>query len=347
MKPLGVNRSDWYYYNLLFLFEHILGYKKFENIFGSSQKKLYRKIDNYLTGTNRGTTEKVEEVDKNISRKEFLQQCYDPVLPKVFRGAATEWKAVKNWNLDFFEKHHGHKEILLNDNIGLTAQDFEKMNLKYYINQLRNGSLKYLKFSDIVNEDQNLKNDFDLDWLRKYKLPFSWGEDLKMFMGGKGTLTPLHIGFSSFLFVQVMGRKKWILYPASDRLFLDPRTERTFYFYSKANPHQKDDPNFPLLKHAKQYEIVLEPGDVLWVPSFTWHQVENPTDSIGIRYGRSSIPGSAKSSKMMTTLIFLATKPNVFTHFYTSLKNKQEYTFVKSQAEIEKSLLSKLNPFKD
>jgi histone arginine demethylase JMJD6 len=342
MRPSGIKRADWYHYNVLFILEHVLGYNRFEKYFGKGRNGLYHKIDTYLNGTNRGTSQEVEQVDKSMSREEFIQQCYNPVLPKVFRGAANEWQAVKNWNLDFFEKNHGHKEILLNDNVGLTAQEFERMNLKYYINQIRSGSLKYLKFSDIVNEDENLKNDFDLAWLRKYKLPFSWGEDLKMFMGGKGTLTPLHIGFSSFLFVQVMGRKKWILYPANDRIFLDPRTERTFYFYSKANPYKKDDPAFLLLKHAKQYEVTLEPGDVLWVPSFTWHHVENPTDSIGIRYGRSSIPGSARSSKLMTALIFMATKPNIFMHFYTSRKQKQEYTFIKSQAEIEKSILDKL-----
>jgi len=346
MRPAGVKLTDWHHYNTLFALEHILGYGRFEKYLGAHRRKLYRKIEKYLSGFNQGTANIVESMDGNMSKEDFMKKCYDPVLPKVFPGAAKRWPAVKKWNLDFFEKNHGHKEILLNDNVGLAAQSFEQLNLKYYINQLRSGSLKYLRFSNVVNDDESLKNDFDLKWLRRYALPFSWGEDLKMFMGGKGTVTPLHVGFSSFLFVQVMGSKKWILYPPNNRIFLDPRTERTFYFYSKANPYDKNDPNFPLLKYATQYEVVLEPGDVLWVPAFTWHHVENPSHSIGIRYGRSSIPGSIKSSGLLTILMFLATRPNMITHFYTSRKKKREYVFTKSQVELERSLFQKLNPIK-
>jgi hypothetical protein len=329
MKPEGITSKDWIYYNILFVLEHFLGYNAFEKYFGKNRRALYKKIDNLLQSSGRGNVSEVEEVDNDISYDDFLKKCYRPVMPKVFRGVAKEWNAVKNWNFDFFAENHGHKEIILTDNVGLSDQEFEHLTLKYYVDQMKDGSLKYLRFSDIVNDDPNLKSDFDINWLRKYKLPFSWGEDLKMFMGGKNTLTTTHVGFSSFLFVQVMGKKKWILYQPNERIFLDPRTERTFHFYSKASPYKKDDTDFPLLKYAKQYEVILEPGDVLWVPSFVWHHVENLTDSIGIRYGHSSIPGSWKSSKILTTLIFLATNPNMISHFYIARTKKRELQFIK------------------
>src|ERR1019366_5527023 len=155
-------------------------------------------------------------------------------------------------------------------------------------------------------------SDFDLEWLRKlFALPLSWGEDLKMFMGVKGTITPLHVGFSPVLFVQVMGQKKWTLYPPTDRIYLDCRTERTSYLFSHADPYKTDDPRFPLLKYARRYEVVLDPGDILWFPSFTWHHVENLSTTIGIRYGRTSLGTALRSSKLLTLLIFLATKPTI------------------------------------
>src|SRR5688572_28326231 len=103
MKPIDIRSADWYYYNALFILEHLFGYNRFEKYFGSNRKRLYAKIDKYLEGRNRGSTREVEQVDKKLSKQEFLQQCYEPVLPKVFRAAANDWKAVKEWNLDFFE----------------------------------------------------------------------------------------------------------------------------------------------------------------------------------------------------------------------------------------------------
>ena len=92
-----------------------------------------------------------------------------------------------------------------------------------------------------------------------------------------------------------------MIYAPSDRPYLDLRTTCTFYFHSDCDPYDLDDPKFPLLKHAWKYEITLEPGDVLWVPPFMWHQVENPTESIGIAYR------------------FMATRPNIFLHFLVTM----------------------------
>jgi hypothetical protein len=349
MKPANVKTIDWYRYNTLFFLEHILGYPRFLKYFGAQQKRLYEKVDNYLTGTETTKTLEVDIVDNNLTEEEFIKQCYNPVMPKVFKGAAKDWEAVKKWNLDYFEKEHGHYQILMIDNVGLADdQQFESTTFGEYIKELRQGSRKYLKFSNVVNEHENLKTHFDLKWLRKLnKLPFGWGEDLKMFMGIGGTITPLHVGFSPVLFVQVMGQKKWTFYPPTDRMFLDARTERTSYMFSNADPYNRNNPNYPLQKYAQQYQVTLDPGDVLWFPSFTWHHVENLSTTIGIRYGRSTLGCAWKSSKMMTTLIFLATKPSALEHFITSYREKKNIlTFMKSQEQLNKSPMEKINPLK-
>lgn len=330
MKPKEIRKIDWAKYNIYFYLEHFLGLKRFNKFFGKNRKELYKKIDSYLPDSLIGRKVEVEELASNISKEEFMYSCYNTSRPKVFRGAAKDWDAIKNWNLDFFSEKYGNEEIILTDNIGLANQEFEILTLKDYIKQLKAGTLKYLKFSDLVKNDKNLKNDFDLAWLRNFTIPYSWGEDPKMFMGAKSTLTPVHVGFSYFLFIQVMGQKKWIIYPPEHRIYLDARTDRTFYFYSDANPNNLSDDNFPLLKYAERYEIILEPGDVLWIPSFAWHQVENLSDTIGIRFGTTNVFSAWKSSKQLTNLLFFATKPNIFTHLYTSIFKKSTYIFNKS-----------------
>lgn len=302
-----------------------MGYKRFQKYLGTRESKLYQKMDLYLAGTEDMKVYEVEELDNNISDEDFVKQWREDGAPKVFRGVAKDWPAVQKWDLDFFEKNYGNKEVEIMDHVGMAPdQEYEKLYFGDYIRQIKNGSLKYLKFSEIVNENDELKSDFDLQWLRKMTaLPVSWGEDLKTFMGIKGTITPFHIGFSPVLFVNVMGRKKWTLYPPSNRLFVDARTDRSSYMFSNVNPNHRNDPQFPLYKYAHQYEIILEPGDVLWFPSFTWHYVENLTTTIGIRYGRGSMATAWKSSKLLTAMFFMVTKPSIPEHLYNTYIKKK------------------------
>lgn len=330
MRPKNIIRKEWLKYNLLFVAEHFLGYPRFKAMLGKRQKRLFYKIENRLGPSSHIGFNPVQEVDPNMSREEFLETCYRPILPRLFKGAAKDWDAIKHWNLDFFEKHYGEVQITINDNEGLSDEEFEQILFKTYIRQLRSGSRKYLRFSDVVNHNEELKEHIDRKWLDRFQLPFSWGEDMKMFMGAAGTKTNLHVGFSDFLFVQVSGVKKWTLYPPNNRIFLDPRTERTFHYYSRADPKETDNPDFPLLKYAEKFEVTLQPGDVLWVPSFTWHYVENDTETIGVRCGRSSLVSAFRSSNILASLIFLATRPNIFSYALTTRTEKKSLVFAKS-----------------
>ncbi len=338
MKPEEITHSDWLRYNLYFFLEHILGYSKFQEILGASRRRFYFKIRDQLKSSQRGGSCEVEDVGRDLTPKGFLQKCFKPVLPKVFRGAAYNWDAVKKWDLDYFKDKYGDKDIIITDNQGLidprNQQEFQSIKLGQYIDALKKGSLTYLKFSRLIDENEELKQELDLFWLRKFKLPLSFREETYLFIGAKGTITPIHCGFTPNLFIQISGQKKWVLYEVGDRIFLDPRTERTFYYYSNADPYNLDDERFPLLKYAKRYEVTLNPGDVLWVPPFVWHQVENPTDSIGLAYRFNSVPTTMRSSKLLTLLFFLATKPSLLEHFLVTSFTKQAYIFIKRQADI-------------
>lgn len=331
MKPNLITNWQWFWYNSLFFAEHVLGHKRMLNIFGRSKLKLENNIINHAGRADNWLTCDVLEADNNISLKEFKKICHQPL---VFRGAANEWDSTKKWSFDFFKKEYGDTEILLNDNVGLVdhdnPQEFNTLKLADYIDALRGGSLSYLKFQRSIFDDHpSLKGDLNLSWLRNLRLAGSYREEAYMFMGGKGTVTPLHVGVSCNLFVQVLGQRKWTLYPAEDRIFLDARTERTFYYYSKANPDKENDPAFPIFRYARKHVVTLNPGDVLWVPPFVWHHVVNPTPSIGVSFRYTNFPAALKASKMLTSLLFMATRPNPLTHFLATTFKKQAYIFTR------------------
>jgi hypothetical protein len=199
---------------------------------------------------------------------------------------------------------------------------------------MRKGSKKYLKFNRLVHHNRGLQFDFDLDWLKKFQLPWSFNEAYYLFIGGQNTLTPVHNGFVCTVFIQIYGRKKWTIYKVGERVFLDVRADRRMYFYSSADPDNINDERFPLLKYAEKYEVILEPGDVLWIPPLVWHQVENLSESIGVAFKFPNIPMAFRTSKVLTSLFFLATKPNIFKALWVSLTHDEDYVFTKEDSEI-------------
>jgi len=331
MKPQALSSVQWLKYNILFLVEHFIEHTKLLRLFGRSKEKLENEIIGRVGTVHNVETCDVVNADNTISLQEFNKINHQPL---VFRGAADELDSTKKWSFDFFRNEYGDTEVLLNDNVGLVdhenPQEFKALKLADYIDALREGSISYLKFQRSIFEDHpNLKEDLKLSWLRSLRLFGSYRKEAYMFMGGKGTITPLHVGVSFNLFIQVTGQREWTLYRPEDRVFLDARTERTFYYYSKANPYNENDPAFPLFKDARKHVVILNPGDVLWVPSFVWHHVVNPTASIGVSFRYTNLPAAWRASKMLTSLLFMATRPNPLTHLLATTFKKQTYIFTR------------------
>lgn len=308
MKPNNVKSSHWFTYNTLFFLEHVLGEKKYQKLFGNFEKKLFEKIDSYAT------EHPADEDFKIIEHSEgnYPEPHCHPYFPVIYRGIAKNWNCSKKWSFDFFTEKFGEQDVTLINNAGLVKdsdQAYDVIKFSEYIKRLRNGSKEYLKFSRIVDEQSSLREDFDYSWLRKFRTRFAQNDLFYFFMGGKNTITPIHDGFAITVFVQVKGSKRWVFYPCNQRLFIGARPRRYNYFYSEADPYVFDNPKFPLIKHAKKYEVLVHEGDVLYFPSLVWHQVENVTDTIGVAYKFASIPSGFTSSKMLATCFFLATKP--------------------------------------
>jgi hypothetical protein len=339
MKPKELKYSHWIKYNCLFVFEHFLGYKLFKKWFGSTSNKLFQEIDKSIVGKLNPVTEPIPEMDAdmvNSDYKFFKKSLKEPIL---FRGGAKDWEATKKWNLDYFETEYGDRQILMNDLVGTidpnNPQEFRWISLKEYIGMLRSGSLEYLKFSPLVQNEKTLQQDLNLNWLRKFESFGSFGKTFYLFIGGKGTITPIHNEFPSVVYVQISGHKKWTVLLPEDRVFMDPRTERRIYFYTNADPKKSENPNYPLFKYARKFEATLGPGDVLWFPPFAWHHVENYDESIGVSYKFANFSSGLKASKMMTILFLMATKPNLLLAFVASRFKKDDYTLTKSEKELK------------
>ncbi|HEU4533966.1 MAG TPA: cupin-like domain-containing protein, partial [Polyangiaceae bacterium] len=108
-----------------------------------------------------------------------------------------------------------------------------------------------------------------------------------LWMGPGGVVSPLHFDRAHNFFVQLYGRKKWILvapeesdnvyYPCADfplsRLHMSP-----------VDVEHPDLERFPKFRRVRRYELVLGPGDILFIPAGWWHYVRALDASISMNF---------------------------------------------------------------
>jgi Cupin-like domain len=100
---------------------------------------------------------------------------------------------------------------------------------------------------------------------------------------GRGTETPLHYDEYNNLFSQVYGTKRFILFSVQDSEWLYPFSHRAYMPHiSHVDAFKPDVGRFPEFFRATPIEVVLQPGEMLYLPSFWWHQVRSVGVSISV-----------------------------------------------------------------
>jgi hypothetical protein len=311
---LNIDPSERFIFNWLMILEQLLGNKVFK-LFLPLKKKLLKKVELNISTKENPKTFQVDEVFE-ITPEKFQSKYFKQSTPVVIRGAAKEWGCCKKWNLDYFKLGYGEKDILLVNATGLSSREentnYEFLTVRDLVENIKEGGKKYLRFSPLLENNPDLVLDLDLNWLQKMRGGSTFACTYYMFMGGAGQKTLLHTDQPCNLYTQAYGQKKWTLFSPKDSMLLYPEVSNTAYIKS---PIDLDNPNFdkfPMLKHATRYEVVLNPGDVLYVPPHVWHFVENLTDTIAVGYRFTSIRAAIKSSLSATLIRVLSTNPPIW-----------------------------------
>lgn len=108
----------------------------------------------------------------------------------------------------------------------------------------------------------------------------------RIWIGPKGTLTPLHRDDTDNLFAQVWGQKSFILAAPHHRPALG-----TWSTAPKGgldgcdfNPDAPDFQRFPLARDVTFLRITLQAGDLLFLPEGWFHQVESVSTSLSVNF---------------------------------------------------------------
>lgn len=96
-----------------------------------------------------------------------------------------------------------------------------------------------------------------------------------------GTINRNHTHVHEVLLHQIHGRKSVRLFSPADTAYLYMNDERRSEVLDYDQP---DVDRYPLIRRASAWETVLDPGDVLFLPSYWWHEIRVAEPSISLGY---------------------------------------------------------------
>jgi hypothetical protein len=120
-------------------------------------------------------------------------------------------------------------------------------------------------------------------WFGKMGPPRFW-------LGPARTVTPLHCDYDDNIFAQIWGRKRIFLAPPHHDEFLYTTEANPVLFGSPFDPEAPDFEAYPLARQAAIVEVVVEPGDMLYVPAGWYHQVRALTFSLSSNRWARGVP---------------------------------------------------------
>ena len=239
---------------------------------------------------------KVDRVhSKDLSVDHFILEYCKKRKPLVITGLSETEIVSHPWTLDHISKIAGSQRVSLKkpSKESIKWAKLEPsidMSVAEFISNVNSGTsgMNYLfdwslpLFCPQLNSEITIPKYFQNDYLKKtapdalYRK--SWPS---LFISAKGSLSELHVDAfgSNFWMYLFRGRKRWTFFSPDFTNALGPK------YYDSLDPiFDLNLSNQNIYKKVKDYacEIILEPGELLFVPFGSPHRVENLEDSVAI-----------------------------------------------------------------
>ena len=191
-------------------------------------------------------------------------------LPFVITGVVGRWP-LSGMTPDHLRAHYGHLPVRarIGDYVGTAfAPDraMQDMTLRAYLD------LTAPATPDLPPYVGNLELR-ELNRLCHWPSYFDKMGPPRFWIGPARTVTPLHSDYDDNIFAQLWGSKRIFLAPPHHDAFLYTKEANPVLFGSPVDPEAPDFDRFPLARQAALVEVIVEPGDMLYVPAGWYHQV--------------------------------------------------------------------------
>lgn len=286
--------------------------------------------------TAHGKHPPVDRIKCCMPIEEFNRKYFNLGLPVIIVDLLRTWNAPKKWTTEYFRTNFGHLKVHVRDPTDPTGSATDNFRVETtvqdYMNFLDNETLmstshqrhmvgmlnqfhahqefRQLLIDDIVSvpeyfyplpttaDNRVLEEQNEHPW-RFTHTPMIW-------LGPRGTHTPLHHDVRASFNCQIRGNKRWHLIharqrnllnflPIMDNYCLENQDERPLW--------QVDDKKYPLFKRVTIWNTTIHSGEAIFLPSGLFHDVTCTTTNCMVsRDDEGSCVASASSGSCDSTL---------------------------------------------
>ena len=237
------------------------------------------------------------EKRSHLSHDEFIQRYVRGCRPLVITGIARDWPAMTRWSPDDLKRRFGHLDVEIQDGRDADPKYEEnKLNhrriapLGAFVDRVMNGGATNDYYMTANNEALRRPELAplldDIGALPDYCDRGQLAQRSSFWFGPAGTLTPLHHDTIMLFHTQIVGRKRWRLISPLDT----PRLYNHNNVFSPIDLDRLDFNRYPLFRGVKVLDVVVEPGETMFLPLAWWHQVVSLDVSLSFSYTNLAAP---------------------------------------------------------
>ncbi|EAL72803.1 transcription factor jumonji, jmjC domain-containing protein [Dictyostelium discoideum AX4] len=267
------------------------------------------KNENYNNNNENEIILNKEKLIKRISRPPSLNEFKNEYMikgnPCVIENLMKEWPCFneRNWSdLNYLKNVAGSRLVpieigpnYLHEKMKQKLINFNKFIDEYIISKNSdddNDDIGYLAQTKLFEQIPQLRNDILIPEYCKIKI--GCGDDdndnnkednveINAWLGPKGTVTPLHYDPKHNFLCQIVGRKYIKLFSPKESNNLYPHlNSKLFFNTSMVDVENPDHSKFPLFKNCDYIELILNAGEILYIPPTYWHFVKSLSQSFSI-----------------------------------------------------------------
>lgn len=232
---------------------------------------------------------------------EFFVKYWLGCKPVIITDVAKNWNILKTWTFDRFAKEFGEEEIEIQANRENDVE-FEinsaahktKVSLKWFIDSINNQTQGTNDFYMTANNQVFAKTKFKELLKEVGPLPPYMSTDPNcigwrhLWMGPAGTVTPFHHDSCALVHLQIKGSKLWRLVSP----FEYGNVYNHKHVFSPIDIFNIDYTKYPLMKNVQYMDVVVNPGEAIFLPMGWWHGVKSLEKTISMSMTDFAFPNN-------------------------------------------------------